>query len=225
MRSAAPVPHINSSARREQEEVPAEMPRRSANSARRHEEHCCVVGNAEPRCVCMRWLPHWGTPALAAEWSFVLAVKTAAGHGGEGGQGEPSPGLGGFQGDRYSDRGQPGVFRADIPHLDPDHHRAPGRPGQAEHVTVEPQAAIQVAGAQRDPAIPNARGVIPPSSRRGKTRGIGLPGACRDGRVHEAAMRCRLTEPGSDVGSPLGVMLPRPSGTARRRWPGRGRGP
>jgi hypothetical protein len=49
--------------------------------------------------------------------------------------------------------------------------------------------------------IRNARGVIPPSSRRGKTRGIGLPGACRDGRVHEAVMRCSLAEPGSDVGT------------------------
>jgi tetratricopeptide (TPR) repeat protein len=28
---------------------------------------------------------------------------------------------------------------------------------------------------------------------------IGLPGACRDGRVPEAVMPCRLTEPGSDV--------------------------
>jgi hypothetical protein len=34
------------------------------------------------------------------------------------------------QGDRSSGRGQPGVFRADVPRLDPDHHRARGRPGR-----------------------------------------------------------------------------------------------
>jgi hypothetical protein len=89
-----------------------------------------------------------------------------------------SPGLGDrFPDDRYSGCGQPGVFRADIPHLDPDHHRTPGRTGcvpgdleqslaeeedhpgmvrgaklpvngQAQNVTVEPQAKVKVAGAQ-----------------------------------------------------------------------------
>jgi len=40
-----------------------------------------------------------------------------------------SPGPGDrFQGDRYSGRSQSGVFRADIPHLDPDHRRAPAGP-------------------------------------------------------------------------------------------------
>jgi hypothetical protein len=89
-----------------------------------------------------------------------------------------SPGLGDrFPDDSYSGCGQPGVFRADIPHLDPDHHRTPGRTGcvpgdleqslaeeedhpgmvrgaklpvngQAQNVTVEPQAKVKVAGAQ-----------------------------------------------------------------------------
>jgi hypothetical protein len=90
---------------------------------------------------------------------------------------DQSPGLGDrFPDDWYSGRGQPGVFRADIPHLDPDHHRTLGRPGrvpgdleqslaeeedrsrmvrgaelpvngQAQDVTVEPQATVQVTGA------------------------------------------------------------------------------
>jgi len=77
---------------------------------------------------------------------------------------------------RDSGRGQPGVLGVNIPDLDPDHHRAPGPPGavpgdleqplaeeehqpgivrraklavdgQAEQVTVEAAAAVQVAGA------------------------------------------------------------------------------
>jgi hypothetical protein len=83
---------------------------------------------------------------------------------------------------RDSGRGQPGVFGADIPHLDPDHHRASGRAGrrpgdfeepraeeehhpgvfrgaelpvdgQAQDVAVEAATAVQVAGAQEDPAL------------------------------------------------------------------------
>jgi len=91
--------------------------------------------------------------------------------------GQP-PGLGhGPPDDRYSGRGQPGMLLADVPHLDPDHHRAPGSAGrlpgdlkqslakeenharmvvrraelpvhgQAQDVTIEAQAAVQVAGA------------------------------------------------------------------------------
>ena len=77
--------------------------------------------------------------------------------------------------------GQPGMLGADIPDLDPDHHRMPGRAscmpgdleqplaeeehqpgivrwtelpvdGQAQDVAVEAVAAVQVAGAQQDPA-------------------------------------------------------------------------
>jgi len=77
--------------------------------------------------------------------------------------------------------GQPGVLGADITDLNPDHHRVPGRAGrmpgdleqplaeeehqpgivwraelpvdgQAQDVAVEAVAAVQVAGAQQDPA-------------------------------------------------------------------------
>jgi hypothetical protein len=80
-----------------------------------------------------------------------------------------------------SGRGQPGLPGADIADLDPDHHRAPGRAGrvpgdleqpltgeehqpgiirraklsvngQAEQVTVEAAAAVQVTRAHQDPA-------------------------------------------------------------------------
>jgi hypothetical protein len=83
--------------------------------------------------------------------------------------------------DRDAGLGQPRVLAADIPYLDPDHHRAPGRTGrvsgdleesraeeehhpgiirgtelpvdrQAEDVAVE-ATAVQVAGAQEDPAL------------------------------------------------------------------------
>jgi hypothetical protein len=78
---------------------------------------------------------------------------------------------------RDSGRGQPGMLGVDIPDLNPDHHRAPKRAvrvpgyleqplteeehypgivrraelpadGQAQQVTVETAAAVQVAGAQ-----------------------------------------------------------------------------
>ena len=104
-----------------------------------------------------------------------------------------APRLGGrFSHDRDSGRGQPGVLRVHVAHLDPDHHRAPGRPGrgpgdleqslaeeehqpgivrraelpldgQAEQVTVEAAAAVQVAGTQQDPAAQNVHATIPPS--------------------------------------------------------------
>ena len=90
---------------------------------------------------------------------------------------------------RNSGRGQPGVLGVNIPHLDPDHHRAPGRArrapgdleqplaeeehnpgivrraelpvdGQAEQVTVEAAAAAQPARAQQDPAAQNVRAAI-----------------------------------------------------------------
>ena len=90
---------------------------------------------------------------------------------------------------RNSGRGQPGVLGVNIPHLDPDHHRAPGQigrvpgdleqplaeeehnpgivrraelpvDGQAEQVTVEAVAAVQVAGAQEDPAAQNVHVTI-----------------------------------------------------------------
>ena len=84
--------------------------------------------------------------------------------------------------------GQPGVLGADIPHLEPDHHRGPGRTGrvpgdleqsraeeehypgivrrtelpvdgQAQHVAVE-AAPAQVAEAQKDPAAQNVQPTI-----------------------------------------------------------------
>jgi hypothetical protein len=94
--------------------------------------------------------------------------------------------------DRNSGRGQPGVLGARIAYLDPDHHRAPGRPGrvpgdleqplaneeyhsrivwraelpvdgQAQQVTLEAAAASQFARAQEDPAAQNVHATIPAS--------------------------------------------------------------
>jgi hypothetical protein len=90
---------------------------------------------------------------------------------------------------RDSGRGQPGVLGVNIADLDPDHHRAPGRAGrlpgdleqslaeeehqpgivrrpelpvdrQAQQVTVEAAAAVQVARAQQDPAAQNVHATI-----------------------------------------------------------------
>lgn len=90
---------------------------------------------------------------------------------------------------RDSGRGQPDVLGVNIADLDPDHHRAPGRAGrlpgdleqslaeeehqpgivrrpelpvdrQAQQVTVEAAAAVQVAGAQQDPAAQNVHVTI-----------------------------------------------------------------
>src|SRR5690348_11819354 len=104
-----------------------------------------------------------------------------------------APRLGGrLPYDRASGRGQPGVLGVHIADLDPDHHRAPGRPGrvagdleqslaeeehqpgivrraelpvdgQAEQVAVEAAAAVQIAGAQQDPAAQNIHATIPAS--------------------------------------------------------------
>jgi hypothetical protein len=104
-----------------------------------------------------------------------------------------APGLGGgLPDDRDAGRGQPGVLGADIPYLDPDHHRAPGRAvrvpgdleqpraeeedhprivggtelpvdGQAQQVAVEAAGAVQVAGPQQDPAAQNVHATIPAS--------------------------------------------------------------
>ena len=94
--------------------------------------------------------------------------------------------------DQDSRRGQPGLLGMDIADLDPDHHRAPGRAGrvpgdleqpldeeehqpwiirraelpvdgQAQQVTVEAAAAVQVAGAQQDPAAQDVHATIPAS--------------------------------------------------------------
>jgi len=92
-----------------------------------------------------------------------------------------------------SGRGQPGVLGVNVPYLDPGHHHwAPGRPaacpgdleqarageehhagivrgaevpvdGQAQRVAVEAAAAVQVAGAQQDPAAQNVHATIPAS--------------------------------------------------------------
>jgi hypothetical protein len=100
------------------------------------------------------------------------------------------PGLGcGSPGDGDSGHGQPGVPGVDIPYLDPDHHRVPGRAGrvpgdpgqaraeeehhpgiagraelpvdgQAQDVAVEAAAAVQVAGPQQDPAAQNVHAAI-----------------------------------------------------------------
>ena len=102
---------------------------------------------------------------------------------------DESPGFGhGFPDDRYSGRGQPGMFLAHIPYLDPDHHRVPWStsrvPGdleqslaeeehdarmvrraelpvdsQAQHVAVEAKAAVQADGAHEDPAAQNVHGI------------------------------------------------------------------
>jgi len=90
---------------------------------------------------------------------------------------------------RDADRGEPGVLGADIPYLDPDHHRAPGRAvtvprdleqsraeeehhtgilrgtelpvdGQAKYIAIEAAAAVQVAGPQQDPAAQNVHATI-----------------------------------------------------------------
>src|SRR5580693_6787214 len=112
---------------------------------------------------------------------------------------DQSPGLGhGFPDDRNSGRSQPGMLLADIPRLDPDHHRLPCRasrvPGdlkqslaeeehhprmirraelpvdsQTQHVAVEAETTVQVAGAHEDPAAQNVHAPIPPS--RWVTRG------------------------------------------------------
>ena len=106
---------------------------------------------------------------------------------------DQAPGLDcGFPDDRDSGCGQPGVLGVDIPYLDPDHHRAPGRAGrvpgdfeqpraeeehhagivrraelpvdgQAQDVAVEAAAAVQVARAQEDPAAQNVHATIPAS--------------------------------------------------------------
>jgi hypothetical protein len=84
------------------------------------------------------------------------------------------------------------MFLADIPYLDPDHHRAPWSisrvpgdlkqslaeeehhprmvwraelpvDGQTQHVAVEAETAVQVAGADEDPAAQNVHATIPPS--------------------------------------------------------------
>jgi Domain of unknown function (DUF1707) len=101
-----------------------------------------------------------------------------------------APGLGGrLPDDRDSGRGQPGVLGADIPYLDPDHHRTPGRAvrvpgdleqplaeeehhpgivggtelpvnGQTQHVAVEAAAAAQIGGPHEDPAAQNVHATI-----------------------------------------------------------------
>ena len=98
---------------------------------------------------------------------------------------DQSPRFGhGFADDRDSGRSQPGMLLPDLPHLDPDHHRVPWRisrvpgdlkqslaeekhhprmvgraelpaDGQTKHVAVEAEAAVQVAGADKDPAAQN----------------------------------------------------------------------
>jgi hypothetical protein len=91
--------------------------------------------------------------------------------------------------DGDSGRGQPGLPGVDIPHLNPDHHRVPGRAGrvpgyleqarakeehhpgivwrvelaedgQAQDIAAEPAAAVQVAGPQQDPAAQNIHATI-----------------------------------------------------------------
>jgi len=113
---------------------------------------------------------------------------------------DQAPGLcGRLPDNRDSSRGQPGVLGADIPHLDPDHHRAPGRAGrgpgdfeeprteeehhpgifpgaelpvdgQAQDVAVEAAAAVQIVGAQQDPAAQNVHATIPAARRVTRSR-------------------------------------------------------
>jgi hypothetical protein len=90
--------------------------------------------------------------------------------------------------------GQPGVLGVNIADLEPDHHRVPGRVGrvpgdleqslaeeehqpgivrraelpvngQAEDISVEAAAAVQVTRAQQDPAAQNVHATIPASRR------------------------------------------------------------
>jgi hypothetical protein len=97
-----------------------------------------------------------------------------------------------FPHDRDSGRGQPGVLGVHIADLDPDDHRVSGRAGrvpgdleqplageehqpgiirraelpadgQVEQAAVEAAAAVQVAGAQQDPAAQNVYAAIPAS--------------------------------------------------------------
>jgi hypothetical protein len=111
-----------------------------------------------------------------------------------------APGLGcGPPDDGDSSRRQPGVLGADIPDLDPDHHRLPGRAGRvpgdleqarakeehhpgivrraelpvdgkAQRVAVEAATAVQVAGPHQDPAAQNVHTTI--SAARGVTRQV-----------------------------------------------------
>jgi hypothetical protein len=91
--------------------------------------------------------------------------------------------------DRDSGGGEPNMLRVDISYLDPDHHRTPWRggcmsgdleetgaekehrtgifrraelsvDGQAHDVAVEATAAVQVAGAQENPAAQNVHATI-----------------------------------------------------------------
>jgi hypothetical protein len=103
---------------------------------------------------------------------------------------DQSPGLCyGLPEDTNSCRNQPVVLCVNITYLKPDHHRVPGRadraagdleesraekehhPGicrraelpvdrQAQYVTVETTASVQVGGAQQDPAAQNVHGTI-----------------------------------------------------------------
>jgi hypothetical protein len=105
-----------------------------------------------------------------------------------------------FPDDRDSGRGQPGVLGVNIPYLEPDHHRTTGRTGrvpgdfeqslaeeqhhpgivlraeppvdgQAQYITVEAAAAVQVAGPQEDPAAQNVHATI--SASRSVTTEVG----------------------------------------------------
>ena len=54
---------------------------------------------------------------------------------------DQAPGLGyWFPHDRDSARGQPGMLGVNIPDLDPDHHRVPGRPGRVPGDLEQPLA-------------------------------------------------------------------------------------
>jgi hypothetical protein len=141
-----------------------------------------------------RWRARLLAPNLLSIRSRVTAQGVTAGHLDQDdadavGVLDPhldqSPGLGhGFPDDGDAGCGQPRVLGVDIPHLDPDHHRPPGRTGrapgdleqslaeeehhpgilrraelpvdgQAQHVAVEAAAPVQVAGPQQDPAAQN----------------------------------------------------------------------
>jgi uncharacterized protein (DUF302 family) len=155
-----------------------------------------------------------------------------------------APGLGHrLPDDRNLGRGQPGVLGADVPDLDPDHHRALSRairmPGdleeplaeeedhagifwraelpvdrQAQDVAVETAAAVQVAGPHQDPAAQNVHATISPP--RGVKQEAGEN--ARRPKVDETlAAQLRLTSEGSlmpDSTQSSDGVITRPSSTS-----------
>ena len=94
----------------------------------------------------------------------------------------PQGSAGGLPDDRDSGRGQPGVLGADIPYLDPDHHRAPGRavrvPGDLEQPLAEEEHHPGIVRGDRTP------GRWPGPACRGRS------GGCSPGRRGAGGSGC-----------------------------------